>query len=169
MIKPGSIVKGEPRDGRGVVAGDTVNEFYDPYNKLHFYILDKHLTTGKAGRQFLSYQIGLRHADGKPVSGALTLTPVGAFEAADAGKYAVQTFKLTHSGDANATDIIRITPLGDALVLNNLYALKPGGEAIITVYIKAPPAGLSGLPVTGFALKASSESAAGKEVMFGVL
>jgi len=105
FLKPGSEWRWEEQDGREIVAGDTVNEWYDPYNKMHYYILRKFMNEGKYG-DFLSYEIAVRHANGLPVGGSLVLAPVGEPVPASMGNYAVQTYSVTNTGDA--TDIVRI-------------------------------------------------------------
>jgi hypothetical protein len=57
IVKPGSEWRWEPRDGRPILAGDSVKEWRDEANKLHFYVLEKQLNPGKFG-DFLSYKIG---------------------------------------------------------------------------------------------------------------
>ncbi|MCL1873255.1 MAG: S-layer homology domain-containing protein [Clostridiales bacterium] len=162
VIKPGSIVQWEPRDGRAIVSGNTVNEFYDEANKLHFYILDKHLTPGKAGREFLSYSVAMRHDDGPEAGGELTLTK-GDFSEASEGNYAVQEYILELSDDAIGTDIVRVGLEGDlkdnTVILNNLFAIEPGGEIRFSVYIKAIDSVLESFP-EGLEVTVSSETAA---------
>jgi hypothetical protein len=109
--KTGSIVRWEDRDGRAIVSGDTVNEYYDALNKLHIYILQKNMIDGRkvngVTQQILSYQVGVLHDDGKAVEGALELKPT-TFAPATAGNYAKQTFELKNLGSTE-TDIVRIT------------------------------------------------------------
>jgi hypothetical protein len=111
ITKPGSEYRWEPRNGRPILAGDSVNEWEDPYNKLHFYVLDKQYHSARYG-DFLSYKIGVRHGDGRPVVGGnlrLSVKP-GAEAATDVsvGNYAKQTYVLTNTG-AVAIDIVRVT------------------------------------------------------------
>jgi len=105
ILIPGSEWGGEAGNGREVVAGDTVNEWVDPYNKLHFYILQKHMNNAKYG-EFMSYEVAVRHLDGKPVGGELQLEAKGSPTPATIGNYAKQTYSLKNTGDA--TDIVRI-------------------------------------------------------------
>jgi len=110
----GSVRKGEAANGRPIVSGDTVNEWRDEANKLHFYILQKHLnevkTHGAAGhyehQPFLSYTVAVRHDEGKPVGGKIELAAT-AFVPASEGNYATQTFSLKNTGAE--TDIVRIS------------------------------------------------------------
>ncbi|MDR2711543.1 MAG: hypothetical protein LBB91_00325, partial [Clostridiales bacterium] len=157
-------------DERTGVHGNVVNEYIDPYNKLHFYILDKIENPGKYG-EFLSYQIAVRSTadDAAQVGGELTLAK-GDFSEASEGNYAVQKFILEQSADANGTDIVRIKieidetkPAGalleeDVVILNNLYTIEPGGEIRFDVYIKATDGVLESVP-EGLEVKASSETA----------
>jgi hypothetical protein len=106
VIVPGSVKKNEPRLNRPIVSGDTVNEWRDEANKLHFYILQKNVNPGKYGN-FLSYVVGVRHDDGEKVGGALELEAKGSPSFASQGNYAKQTYMLTNTGVA--TDIVRIT------------------------------------------------------------
>ena len=130
----GSMRQWEERDGRDIVSGDTVNEFYDPYNKLHYYILDKHMNKGKYG-EILSYQVGLLHDDGQAVSGALKVTSK-IVEAESWNRVAVVEFSITNTGAA-ATDIIRVGDFGDleTTLLNDLYAIEPGKTVTVPVYV----------------------------------
>ena len=164
--KHGSIRQWEERDGRNIISGDTVNEYNDTANKLHFYILDKHYTPAKYG-EFLSYSIGIRHDEGKAVEGGLTLTK-GAFTPATTDRYAIQHFTLKHI-NADATDIIRIAFDGglaeDAIILNNIYALDDGESVGFDVFVKAPAGGLTDFPF-GLTVSAKSETNAEKEVSY---
>jgi len=105
FIKPGTEWQWEEQDGREIVAGDTVNEWYDSANRTHYYILAKSINKGKYG-DFLSYQVAVRHDNGLAVGGELVLAPVGAPEPASFGNFAVQTYSITNTGDA--TDIVRV-------------------------------------------------------------
>ena len=167
--KHGSMRQWEERDGRDIVSGDTVNEWYDTVNKLHFYILQKNLSPAKYG-EFLSYQVGLLHDDGPPVGGGLALLK-DRFEPASEGRYAVQHYRLKHIG-AEATDIIRITFDGDlrddAIVLNNLYALGVDESVEFAVYIKAPAGGLTEFPDDDLLVIVESETNAAKSIVSGI-
>ncbi|MDR2713185.1 MAG: immune inhibitor A [Clostridiales bacterium] len=157
MIKPGSIVQWEPQDGRPIASGDTVNEWHDPYNKLSFYILEKHMNPGKYG-EFLSYKVGVLHQDGVPVGGEL-VAGATKFEAADPGRVATQWFTVKNTG--NATDIVRIDVDGgmEFTLLNDLYAIDAGETIEIPVYIRIPAAKSDFDPLT---FTASSESNSAK-------
>ena len=134
LIKPGSIQQWEPRDGRDIASGDTINEFHDTYNKLHFYILAKNTHEGQYG-EFISYQVGVLHDDGLAVSGALAIT-AKVVEAESWNRVAVVEYTITNTGAA-ATDILRVTPFGDldSTVLNDLYAIAPGETVTVPVYV----------------------------------
>jgi M6 family metalloprotease-like protein len=134
MLEVGSIVQWEPRNGRDIVSGNTVNEFFDTANKLHFYILDKHMNPAKNG-EFLSYQIGVLRTDGVAVAGQLEVIPE-VVEAEISGRVAVVNFNITNKG-ATATDIIRVGATGvpDTAILNDLYAIDPGKTVVVPVYV----------------------------------
>ena len=149
-------------DKRSGVHGNVVNEYVDPFNKLHFYILDKKMNEGKYG-DYLSYIVAVRSTapDAKCVSGKLTLTP-GAFLPASQERYAVQYFTLSQSEQASDVDIVRIELSGewaaDAILLNNVYAIAPGESIQIAVYIKAIQNALNSFPANRIIVTASSET-----------
>jgi uncharacterized repeat protein (TIGR02543 family) len=127
--------KWDPRPAdKTPISGNTVNEFFDSANRLHFYILDKHMNPGKYG-EFLSYSIGMLHTAGVAVTGALKVVPE-VEEAESWNRVAVVNFKITNEG-ATATDIIRVAATSDlkATLLNDLYAIKPGETVTVPVYV----------------------------------
>ncbi|MCL1873253.1 MAG: CocE/NonD family hydrolase [Clostridiales bacterium] len=142
-------------------AGNTVNEYVDESNKLHFYILEKITNPAKNG-EYLSYQIAVRSTDAAAhrAGGTLSLT-AAEFEPATKGRYAVQWFTLKDTG-ADVRDIIRITLYGalagNAAVLNNLYAIEPDGSIKFAVYIKAEDGDLTAFPADKLTVRASSET-----------
>lgn len=112
IIKAGSEWRwDEDRDGRPIVSGDSVNEWYDEYNGLHFYILEKHMNPGKYS-DFLSYEVAVRHDEGLAIEGTLELEVKTPATAVQVGNYAVQTYALTNTG-ATEVDIVRIGLEGD--------------------------------------------------------
>ncbi|MCL1874515.1 MAG: hypothetical protein FWF85_10440, partial [Clostridiales bacterium] len=119
------------------IADNTVNEYVDTYNRLHFYILDKIYSPGPYDGDILSYQVAVRHFDGQAVGGELVVTK-GKFEPADPGRVAVQWFSVKNTGAA--TDIVRIAvDCGlEFTLLNDLYAVDPDQTVEIPVYIKIP-------------------------------
>jgi hypothetical protein len=141
MLKPGSIQRWEPRNGRPIVSGDTVNEWHDPYNNLHVYILAKTWHDGRTlpgntkPEQFLSYSIGVRHGGGTPVEGKLNIA-AKVVEGESWNRVAVVELTITNDG-ATATDIIRLGASGDfdTTLLNDLYAIEPGQTVTVPVYI----------------------------------
>ncbi|MCL1874170.1 MAG: hypothetical protein FWF85_08655 [Clostridiales bacterium] len=157
LIKPGSIVQWEPQDGRPVASGDTVNEWYDIPNKMHYYILAKNMHEGKYG-DFLTYTVGLLHDDGVAVNGDLVVT-AGKMEAADPGRVATQWFTVKNTG--SATDIIRLSAdCGlEATLLNDLYAIEAGQTIEVPVYILIPDGNFD---LESIKFTASSESNATK-------
>jgi len=114
VLVPGSVKRGEDRyveiDGvmyeRPITAGDSVNEWLDEANGLHFYILDKFVNEGKYGT-FLSYQVAVRHTAGQPVDGDLIIEEGAPIIPAKKGNYVKQTYSITNTG--SATDIVRVT------------------------------------------------------------
>ena len=112
IVKAGSEWRWEARDGRSISGGDTVNEWRDEANKLHFYVLEKKEDPAKYGK-LLSYKVGLRHDDGESVNGKLSLSvkPGGEATAVDIGNYTKQTYLLTNTG-ATGTDIVRVKLAG---------------------------------------------------------
>ncbi|MDR2712765.1 MAG: immune inhibitor A [Clostridiales bacterium] len=157
MSKIGSIQRWEPQDGRPVVSGDTVNEWVDPFNKLHFYILAKNTHDGKYG-EFISYQVGVLHENGVAVGGELTMV-VDDYEEADPGRVAIYWIAITNTGDA--TDIIRVGVdcNWEYTLLNDLYAIGAGETIKVPVYVGVPTDNTT-LALT---VNASSESNSGKK------
>jgi hypothetical protein len=139
MIKPGSVVQWEPQDGRPVASGDTVNEWHDPFNNLHFYILAKNEHKGRVidgeAQMFLSYTIGVLHGAGVAVNGNFKVVPKVA-EAESWNRVGVVEFDITNVG-GDATDIIRVGAFGDldVSILNDLYAIAPGETVTVPVYV----------------------------------
>jgi len=156
----------DPRPG---IAGQTVNEWVDEHNEFHFYILQRNDNQGRYGT-FLSYEVAVRNTapDAYAVGGGLELVTVGAPSAAAPGNFAVQRVALTHTGNASATDIVRITLDGDlavpvmrttpggyeyvahtmeqnAVILNNLFAIKPGETIEFDVFIRVPAGHVGGV------------------------
>ncbi|MCL1905801.1 MAG: hypothetical protein FWG06_02195, partial [Clostridiales bacterium] len=157
ILEPGSLEKDEPQEGRKIVSGNTVNEYYDSANGLHYYILDRHDNPGKVGT-FLSYSIGLRHNDGQPVGGALAVQLLGV-ESDIPGKVSVATYGVTNTGDA--TDIVRVTTEGT--LLNNLYAIGAGETIEVPVYIEVADDAFAGnWKALAVSTTVSSESNSGK-------
>ena len=157
MTKPGSIVQWEDPDGRPVASGDTVNEWYDSANKLHFYILNKKMHAGKYG-DFLTYSVGILHDEGLAVGGELKMAVVD-YEEADPGRVATYWISITNTG--NATDIIRVgvNSNWEYDLLNDLYAIGAGETVKVPVYVLIPTDNTT-LAMT---VSAASESNAGKK------
>ena len=143
MLKTGSIQRWEPQAGREVASGNTVNEWHDPFNDLHFYILAKTSHDGRTlpgktePEQFLSYTIGVRHGSGTAVGGELKMA-VADYEEADPGKVAAYWINITNTGDA--TDIIRVAVDSnwEYALLNDLYAIGAKETVKVPVYVKVP-------------------------------
>ena len=160
----GGEYKGDTRGIAGVeptkaeiVSGNTVNEYIDAANRLHYYILARHDNPGKVST-FLSYSIGLLHEDGPAVNGDLVVK-AGKYEPADPGRVATQWFTVQNTGDA--TDIIRVGVdcALDFTLLNDLYAIGAGETIEIPVYVGIPLNSPAFKPLT---LTASSETNAAK-------
>ena len=157
----GSMRQWEPQNGRPVVSGNTVNEFYDNYNGIHVYILENNLNPGKYG-EVLSYQVALLHDDGVAVGGALEVSN-GKLTTALPGNVAVVEYTVKNTGDA--TDIVRITLGGDlaweTTLNNNLFAVGAGETITVPVYITIPEV-LGKVANQSLTFTASSESNAAK-------
>jgi len=118
VLIPGSVRQGEDPvqvlDGveykRPIVSGDTVNEWKDDYNRMHYYILGRNDVDSNYG-SFATYEVGVRHFDGLPVGGDLFIEEGAPIVPAKIGAYTKQTYTITHTGEA--TDIIRVTLEGD--------------------------------------------------------
>ena len=159
------------------VAGNTVNEWVDEYNGLHFYIIEKHYNDSKGVKvtaeatvgKYASYTVGVLHEDGPAADGMLELE-IGSFTGAEKGNFAEQVFTLKNTGE---TDIVRVTLEGtlagdylenklngnkSAVLLNNLFALKAGEEISFSVFVKAIDADLVEFPYSDLVVKAASET-----------
>ncbi|MCL2151690.1 MAG: immune inhibitor A [Oscillospiraceae bacterium] len=155
IVERGSIMQWEEQGDREIASGDTINEWHDTRNDLHFYILAKNMHEGPYG-DFLSYTVGMRHGAGTAVSGQLAVVPNVA-EAEIVGRVAVVNFDITNTG-ATATDIIRVDAKSglDVTILNDLYAIAPGETVTVPVYVSyKSAANLANLTV---GLDVSSES-----------
>ena len=154
----GGEFKGDKRASSEIVSGDTVNEFHDPYNKLNFYVLNKHVNKGKYG-DFLSYEVGVLRTDGKPVNGEILVTSHRLTKAIP-GKVAIQEFKITNTGDA--TDIVRVELGGNmtwkTTLQNNLFAIKANETITVPVYIEVDTYKSFPVPVQNLTMTATSES-----------
>ena len=149
----------DPRPGW---AGTTINEWVDEYNNFHFYILQRNNHRGQFG-PFMSYEVAARStaSDAYVVSGDISLDLVGSPTPAAPGNFSVQRVALTHTGDASATDILRVTLEGElaelvmrttaggyeyvahtmeqnVVILNNLFALEPGETIEFDLFIRVP-------------------------------
>ncbi|MCL1816692.1 MAG: hypothetical protein FWG43_03710 [Clostridiales bacterium] len=150
------------------IADNTVNEYYDQYNGLHFYILDKKFSPGPYGGEILSYDVAVRHEEGHAVGGDLSIRAAGEFAGAEQGKYAKQTILLAQE-DADAVDILRVSFGGslaeNVIILNNLVALE-NGSVSCEIYIKASEGGLSEFPAEDLSVLVRSETNPEKYILF---
>ena len=141
MLNPGSLIRWEAQKNRTVASGDTVNEWHDPYNNLHFYILDYNKHNGRTlpgkiePEQFISYTVGVRHGAAPAVAGTLKVVP-DVEEAERWNRVAVVNFDITNEG-ATATDIIRVSAVSEleTTLLNDIYAIEPGETITVPVYV----------------------------------
>ncbi|MCL1975609.1 MAG: hypothetical protein FWG61_05560, partial [Firmicutes bacterium] len=167
IIKPGSIFQWEEQDGREIVSGDTINEFHDTRNDLHFYILAKNTHEGKYG-DFISYTVGMLHGAGVAVDGEL-IVELADVEKDLPGNVAVAYYKVTNTG--SATDIVRLGVKGDieGVLLNDLYAVGAGETIIVPVYIEVPEfaPGWKELEVTAIASSESNATKIGEATVTG--
>ena len=162
----GSMRQWEERGDRAIVSGNTVNEFHDPYNGLHFYILDKTENNGRVinGEQqtFLSYTVAALHDDGVAVGGDLKISD-SKLTTALPGNVAVLEFTVENTG--NATDIVRVNAGGttgfNTTLLNDLYAIGAGEKITVQAYVAVP----ENVTETGktLTITASSESNGAKK------
>ena len=172
MIKPGSIQRWEPQDGREIASGDTVNEFYDPYNDLHFYVLSYNQHDGRTlpgktePEQFISYTMGVIHGETPAVGGELQIVS-SKLVTADPGNVAVMEYTVKQVG-GDSKDIMRITLGGDlswnTTLLNDLYAIGPDEEITIPVYIEIPEL-LNNVSNQSLTFTASSETNSAKKAV----
>jgi len=142
IIVPGSVRRWESQtvvgDGiigelgveyeRPIVGGDTVNEWRDEANRLHFYILGKQVHQGRYG-EFLSYEVAVRHFNGQPVGGELIVEEAAPIIPAELGNYTKQTYSITNTGDA--TDIVRVTLEGDLAANRTRTILVPHNGGLV--------------------------------------
>jgi len=145
-------------------AGDVVNEFIDPFNEFHFYVLNKTVLPQTKTREegpniysdTFSYEIGVRSTSDTAlkVGGDLEVNAVEALQAIP-GKVAVQYFEIKNTGDN--IDIIRISVDNNCdwniTILNNLYAIGAGETITVPVYFEIPA-------------NMVTPSVAGKEIVF---
>jgi len=145
-------------------------EWEDPYNRLHFYVVDLE----KNADGILSYTLAVKSLDGSgPQERGVGLE--GSNQATVTSANTALTFTLTNSGDAVAldpalhpddatpflgSDVYRISAGVEgegwsARLLNALAAVEAGGSSPVTVYVSA---GAGAAPTGTLTLTAVSES-----------
>lgn len=143
-------------------AKDVVSEYQDPYNKLHFYILNKKYNKTRA----LSYRVAIRNTDG---SGNYKRGVAADYSnTATPGRVAVYNFNVKNTG--KATDLIRLsakTKAGWEIMLQNNVIEVPAGNSVkVPVYVKIPKGSnkhLNPSPTT-LSFTSSSETDASKSI-----
>ena len=124
-----------------------VSEYVDEPNRLYFYVLG----TKRDKEGVLSYRVAVRSLDGGgPYTRGVSVAK-GATEPADPGRYAVQHFKVTNTG--NGEDLIRVKATGaDATLERNVLDVPAGESVDVPVYVK------QGSGATAVKLTATSET-----------
>lgn len=148
------IAKGDPRQladalfqagtGETLVSGDfdsvsgdsTVSEYKDPYNRLHFYILDKY----RDDDGVLNYRTSVRHLDGSDAFDRGVNAGSGEVDHALPGQVATHNFSVTNTGEA--TDLFRIKVENDAgwemQIQHNVIEVEAGQTVEVPVYVEIP-------------------------------
>lgn len=115
-------------------AEGVVNEYVDPHNHLHFYILEK--KTAEDG--VLSYRVAVRNLKGSgPYKRGLSLEK-GEWLTPKKSSIATHYVKLTNEGEA--TDIFRLEANTDndleIALVNNLIEVEAGETVEVPVYVR---------------------------------
>jgi M6 family metalloprotease-like protein len=113
-----------------------VNEYVDEANRLHFYVLE----IRRDDEGVLSYRVAVRSLDGGgPWTRSLTVED-GPLAGATQGRVAVQTFRVTNTGEAE--DLIRVRAAagnGFGTTLESDVLDVPAGETVdVPVYVSIP-------------------------------
>lgn len=111
-----------------------VNEYVDPHNHLHFYILEKKV----AEDGVLSYRVAVRNIEESgPYTRGLSLEK-GKWLPAKKSEIATHFVKITNKGEA--TDIFRLEVTNDnnleVVLVNNLIEVEAGKTVEVPVYIR---------------------------------
>ncbi|QFT87780.1 Immune inhibitor A peptidase M6 [Bacillus sp. THAF10] len=117
-------------------AEGVVNEYVDPHNQLHFYILEKKV----AEDGVLSYRVAVRNLEGAgPYKRGLSLEK-GKMLTPKKSSIATHFVKVTNEGEA--TDIFRLEASTDSslevVLVNNLIEVEAGETVEVPVYIRVP-------------------------------
>jgi M6 family metalloprotease-like protein len=113
-----------------------VSEFEDTPNRLHFYVLG----AKRDAEGVLSYRVAVRSLDGGGSSARGVSLASGSAQPASAGRVAVQTFRVTNTGEGE--DLIRLkaeAPAGwDTAVKSNVLDVPAGETVEVPVYVRIP-------------------------------
>ena len=116
---------------------DVVSEYYDEYNKLHFYILEKMYDEDGV----LSYRVAIRseETDAATYSDAMEVT-LGAVSEAEPGKVAVQEIRIKNNG--TDTGLYRLSSENDKdwewLLSYEVIEVEPGETVTVPLYVEVP-------------------------------
>jgi M6 family metalloprotease-like protein len=164
---PVPVVRGDPRQlndatfHAGTDSGSAYEEV-DPYNRLHFYVVDTH--TDSAG--VLSYDLAVRHLDGAGAFERGVALGAAAKTGQEPGWLATCTFPLTNTGAAGAapfdSDVYRLSATSssddwEVTLPNALAAVKAGETVDVGVHALRHPAD-DGDARTNVTLTATSET-----------
>jgi M6 family metalloprotease-like protein len=146
------VTKGDPRqladalfhagNGETLVSGDfdsvsgenVVSEYKDPYNRLHFYILDKY----RDDDGVLRYKTAIRHLDEDGVFERGVEAESGEVERAEPGRVSVHHYAVTNTGEE--TDLIRIQVESEweTMIEHNVIEVAAGETVDVPVYVETP-------------------------------
>jgi hypothetical protein len=146
------VTKGDPRqladalfnagNGETLVSGDfdsvsgdnVVSEYNDPYNRLHFYILDKY----RDDDGVLKYRTAVRHLDEDGVFERGLEAESGDVERAEPGRVSVHNYAVTNTGEE--TDLIRVQAESnwETMVEHNVIEVPAGETVEVPVYVEIP-------------------------------
>ncbi|MFL5846252.1 MAG: immune inhibitor A domain-containing protein [Solirubrobacteraceae bacterium] len=159
---PVKVTKGDYRQLADALfhagTGDgVVSEYVDTPNRLHFYVL-----AGKRDDDgVLSYRVAVRSLDGGGIFPRGVTAARGGAQPAAPGRVAVQTFKVTNTGQAE--DLIRVkakTAGGWATAVRSAVLDVPAGQTVgVPVYVTVPAGATAPAPLT---FTATSETDATK-------
>ncbi|WP_164215723.1 M28 family peptidase [Virgibacillus sp. YIM 98842] len=146
------VTKGDPRqladalfhagNGETLVSGDfdsvsgenIVSEYKDPYNRIHFYILDEY----RDDDGVLRYRTAVRHLDEDGVFERGVEAERGEVERAEPGRVSVHNYAVTNTGEE--TDLIRVQAESDweTMVEHNVIEVPAGETVEVPVYVEIP-------------------------------
>jgi M6 family metalloprotease-like protein len=143
----------------------SLNEYVDTYNKLHFYIINKH----RDARGVLTYDVAVRNTDGAGPNARGVAVAAPSKRTVQQFAVGACTFPVTNTGEAGAnpanpglvdSDVYRLSAETSAAgwstwLPNDLAAIKAGETANLPVYVKRDAKGAGSAEVT---FTATSES-----------